>query len=120
MKKNFYPGQLAPSFSVTCGMCKRFTINGIAGAGEGLAGSRTDAARILTGRGWERTRAWGWICSTCAAYGSSGVVPLPPSAAKQKRSGLPPAQAFEEGRKILEELQDSDRKGQPNGELPEE
>jgi hypothetical protein len=98
-------------------MCKRFTINGIAGAGEGLAGSRTDAARILTGRGWERTRAWGWICSTCFFF-PRGVAAG--GAAKQKRSGLPPAQAFEEGRKILEELQDSDRKGQPNGELPEE
>jgi hypothetical protein len=102
--KRIFSGQLEPSFSVNCGMCKLFSIGGIAEGGTGLAHTRTEASRMLQSRGWAKTRKWGWICSRCNTHGSIGVIPneraLPAQPDKQKRSA---AELFVEGRKILEE-----------------
>jgi hypothetical protein len=92
---SWFPGQLIPFFQVKCGMCKALTITGIADAASEVAHTREEAGKALQSRGWERTRAWGWICSSCARFGSAGVIPSP--------KGMAPAEAFEQGRKILEE-----------------
>lgn len=51
-------GRLTATLAVGCGKCKR--------AYETLeTDNRTRAARDLRRGGWERTRAFGWICPAC-------------------------------------------------------
>ena len=70
-----FPGQLRPSFSIECGMCKRHSINGIADQITGSAKTKTEAKQILERAKWAFTRAWGWICPKCNQFGSAGVAP---------------------------------------------
>ena len=69
-----YPGQLQPSFSVQCGMCKRHTVQNIADSTTGSAITKTQAKQILERAKWAYTRAWGWICPRCNEF-CAGVVP---------------------------------------------
>lgn len=64
-------GTLYPCFAVRCGMCKRDSL-------QTNGGTRAEAAELIRGLAWVRTRAWGWICPTCNEFGSSGVVPRCP------------------------------------------
>ena len=63
-------GQLTPAgFCVTCGMCRRHTVNTIADGVDYVAMAKRVAGRILRRAGWERLLVWGWICPKCVKVG---------------------------------------------------
>jgi hypothetical protein len=86
-----YPGQLVPSYIITCGMCNISKLDSVP------AQTRRQAGDLLRKEMWASTRAWGWICPRCDQFGSPGVVPrIAPRAATAN-------ELFEQGKKILED-----------------